>query len=70
MQPSTKDTGDVVSFGKGEDGQLGHGGAESAARPRAVAALRGHGVSSVACGAGAFAPVPLPCACDFARALL
>lgn len=47
------DTGDcVVSFGKGEDGQLGHGNAESCARPRAVAALRGKRIDSVACGAG------------------
>jgi len=42
----------VVSFGKGEDGQLGHGDAESCAEPTAVAALRGKHISSVSCGAG------------------
>lgn len=41
----------VVSFGKGEDGQLGHGDAESCSVPQAVEALRGQGITAVSCGA-------------------
>ncbi|KIY98506.1 putative E3 ubiquitin-protein ligase HERC1 [Monoraphidium neglectum] len=49
--PPVVDCGVVVSFGKGEDGQLGHGDAESCAMPQPVKALRGKAISSVSCGA-------------------
>jgi len=41
----------VLSWGKGEDGQLGHGGAHELAAPRVVAALRGRRFKAVCCGA-------------------
>eukprot|EP00891_Asterochloris_glomerata_P007758 jgi/Astpho2/7758/Aster-07597 len=41
----------VVSWGRGEDGQLGHGDAEDRAKPQEVQALRNKGISSVHCGA-------------------
>ncbi|KAI7844220.1 hypothetical protein COHA_002354 [Chlorella ohadii] len=41
----------VLSFGRGEDGQLGHGDAEDRDTPQAVFALVNRGVSLVACGA-------------------
>lgn len=41
----------VLSFGRGEDGQLGHGDAEDRDAPQAVFALVNRGVSLVACGA-------------------
>jgi hypothetical protein len=54
--PVPADCGAVVSFGKGEDGQLGHGDAESCSLPRVVEALRGKAISSVSCGAGGQRP--------------
>ncbi len=41
----------VVSWGRGEDGQLGHGDPEEADRPKAVFALFGKAISDVHCGA-------------------
>ena len=50
--PAETPTGSVVlSWGRGEDGQLGHGDAEERQRPQAVFSLIGRGVSSVHCGA-------------------
>lgn len=41
----------VLTWGRGEDGQLGHGDAEDRVGPEAVHALMGKGVTSVHCGA-------------------
>jgi alpha-tubulin suppressor-like RCC1 family protein len=41
----------VASWGRGEDGQLGHGDAEQVNAPKAVHALLGADVSAVCCGA-------------------
>lgn len=41
----------VLSWGRGEDGQLGHGDAEDRLHPQAVFTLINRGVSQVACGA-------------------
>jgi alpha-tubulin suppressor-like RCC1 family protein len=41
----------VVSWGRGEDGQLGHGDPEEADRPKAIFALFGKAISDVHCGA-------------------
>ena len=41
----------VVSWGRGEDGQLGHGDPEEADRPKAVFALFGKAISDIHCGA-------------------
>jgi alpha-tubulin suppressor-like RCC1 family protein len=41
----------VASWGRGEDGQLGHGDAEQVDAPKAVHALLGADVSAVCCGA-------------------
>ena len=41
----------VASWGRGEDGQLGHGDAEQCVRPKAIAALVDADVSSICCGA-------------------
>lgn len=41
----------VLSWGRGEDGQLGHGDAEDRATPQAVFSLISRGVSGVTCGA-------------------
>ena len=41
----------VLSWGRGEDGQLGHGDAEDRQAPQAVFALINRGVSAVTCGA-------------------
>ena len=50
--PAETPTGSVVlSWGRGEDGQLGHGDAEERQRPQAVFSLIGRGVSCVLCGA-------------------
>lgn len=43
--------GTVVSFGRGEDGQLGHGDASERLSPEAVRALSGSAVDKVYCGA-------------------
>jgi hypothetical protein len=44
-------TGMVLSWGRGEDGQLGHGDADERAQPHAVHALLNTEISSVICGA-------------------
>lgn len=45
-------SGDIVcSWGRGEDGQLGHGDAEDRLSPTHLSALDGHGIVSVTCGA-------------------
>ncbi|XP_010269039.1 PREDICTED: ultraviolet-B receptor UVR8-like isoform X1 [Nelumbo nucifera] len=45
-------TGNVVcSWGRGEDGQLGHGDAEDRLSPTQMSALDGHDIVSVICGA-------------------
>lgn len=45
-------SGDVVcSWGRGEDGQLGHGDAEDRMLPTQLSALDGHEITSVTCGA-------------------
>lgn len=41
----------VCSWGRGEDGQLGHGDAEDRLSPTYLSALDGHEVVSVTCGA-------------------
>lgn len=41
----------VCSWGRGEDGQLGHGDAEDRLSPTQVSALEGHEIVSVTCGA-------------------
>ena len=41
----------VCSWGRGEDGQLGHGDAEERHTPTELCALDGLNVSSVSCGA-------------------
>ncbi|XP_057539967.1 ultraviolet-B receptor UVR8-like isoform X2 [Amaranthus tricolor] len=41
----------VCSWGKGEDGQLGHGDAEDRFSPVQLSALDGHEVNSITCGA-------------------
>ncbi|KAG2485744.1 hypothetical protein HYH03_015553 [Edaphochlamys debaryana] len=43
--------GVVASWGRGEDGQLGHGVADESPTPRAIAALTDAGVDCVVCGA-------------------
>jgi alpha-tubulin suppressor-like RCC1 family protein len=49
--PRAADCDAVLSWGRGEDGQLGHGGAEECQEPRVIHALLGEGVSQVCCGA-------------------
>lgn len=41
----------VLAWGRGEDGQLGHGDANDRSGPEAIQALLGKGISSVHCGA-------------------
>ena len=41
----------VMTWGRGEDGQLGHGDADERTGPEAVHALMQQGVTSVHCGA-------------------
>ena len=41
----------VCSWGRGEDGQLGHGDAEDRLSPTQLSALDGHEIVSVTCGA-------------------
>lgn len=41
----------VCSWGRGEDGQLGHGDAEDRISPTQVTALDGQDIVSVSCGA-------------------
>lgn len=41
----------VVSWGRGEDGQLGHGDAEERTKPQAIFSLMGRGIRHVTCGA-------------------
>jgi alpha-tubulin suppressor-like RCC1 family protein len=41
----------VASWGRGEDGQLGHGDAEQVNTPKAIHSLLGRDISSVCCGA-------------------
>lgn len=41
----------VVSWGRGEDGQLGHGDAEERTQPQAIFSLVNRNISSVHCGA-------------------
>lgn len=41
----------VLAWGRGEDGQLGHGDADDRSEPEAVHALLGKGITSVHCGA-------------------
>lgn len=43
--------GQVCSWGRGEDGQLGHGDANDRDLPTIVTALDGCGVSAINCGA-------------------
>jgi alpha-tubulin suppressor-like RCC1 family protein len=45
-------SGDLVcSWGRGEDGQLGHGDAEERHRPTIVNAHKNNDISSITCGA-------------------
>ena len=46
------DTGEVLSFGKGEDGQLGHGEEVNQLVPRVIEALSGTRVVAIAAGGG------------------
>jgi len=41
----------VATWGRGEDGQLGHGDAEQCVEPKAVAALLDQDIDSICCGA-------------------
>ncbi len=41
----------VASWGRGEDGQLGHGNAEECLVPKAIYGLVNAGVSQICCGA-------------------
>lgn len=41
----------VLAWGRGEDGQLGHGDANDRSGPEAIHALLGKGITSVHCGA-------------------
>ena len=41
---------EVLSWGRGDEGQLGHGALESEAHPRTVSKFQGKGASAVACG--------------------
>jgi hypothetical protein len=41
----------VASWGRGEDGQLGHGDAEQCVTPKAIAALVDQDIDSICCGA-------------------
>lgn len=41
----------VATWGRGEDGQLGHGDAEQCVEPKAVAALVDQDIDSICCGA-------------------
>lgn len=43
-------TGDVYSWGEGDDGKLGHGNKVHCERPRLIEALRGKHIVMVACG--------------------
>lgn len=45
------DSDAVVTWGKGEDGQLGHGPAADSPTPRAVFALLGKGIDGICAGA-------------------
>ena len=49
--PLCADNGIVLSWGRGEDGQLGHGDAEERARPQAIYHLRSSDCTSVYSGA-------------------
>ena len=52
-QPVARGSGNdmVLAWGRGEDGQLGHGDADDRSEPEAVHALLGKGITSVHCGA-------------------
>jgi len=41
----------VVSWGRADDGQLGHGNAAECVTPREVTALRGINITAITCGA-------------------
>ncbi|MBA0683240.1 hypothetical protein Goari_024912, partial [Gossypium aridum] len=41
----------ICSWGRGEDGQLGHGDAEDRLSPTRLSALDGHDIISITCGA-------------------
>jgi alpha-tubulin suppressor-like RCC1 family protein len=43
--------GTVVSFGRGDDGQLGHGDADERSKPTAITTLNGAEIDEVICGA-------------------
>jgi alpha-tubulin suppressor-like RCC1 family protein len=45
------DTGLTLSWGRGEDGQLGHGDAQERTTPCVVYALKDSGISKITCGA-------------------
>uniref|UniRef100_A0A7S4PZY7 RCC1-like domain-containing protein n=1 Tax=Alexandrium monilatum TaxID=311494 RepID=A0A7S4PZY7_9DINO len=47
---AVSDSGILFTWGKGQNGRLGHGGTESELLPKAVEALAGHHVSQVSCG--------------------
>jgi hypothetical protein len=49
--PLPADCNVVASWGRGEDGQLGHGDAEQCVRPKAISTLVDADVSSICCGA-------------------
>ncbi|DBA04860.1 TPA: hypothetical protein N0F65_004497 [Lagenidium giganteum] len=42
--------GRLYSWGRGDDGQLGHGGRDSTSKPQEIAALRGHQIKAIAAG--------------------
>lgn len=46
------DSGDVYSWGEGDDGKLGHGNRNPYARPHLISALQGKSIVGVACGGG------------------
>lgn len=47
---AVSESGVLFTWGKGQNGRLGHGGTESEFLPKAVEALTGHHVSQVSCG--------------------
>lgn len=47
---AVSESGVLFTWGKGQNGRLGHGGTESELLPKAVEGLAGHHVSQVSCG--------------------
>lgn len=50
MKTRCLDSGNVYSWGEGEDGKLGHGNRVNYDRPKLIEALSGIGIVDIACG--------------------